>query len=242
MSLWLSADKVPPGPVELVAVFVNHTGVAAIYGVDAKVDRWDGVSWVPHGQLGMCVDHWHCTGEVEPLGENAGGNAIGLTASLDSPGPVERFTTDGLEVGWYRISQMSTEGTATGVMEVAEGAPAPAPLPPLDAPAISVHPALVPTEGGRTILYPLVPSPTGFLSIGDVEQAVEGLSETARVERWVGAQWTSVTEVELQPLGPDMPDARLGRSVELPSLPEGEYRLVRTGPGHPHTGGFWVEG
>lgn len=33
----------------------------------------------------------------------------------------------------------------------------------------------------------------------------------------------------------------LARTVELPPLPEGEYRLVREGPEGPNIGHFWVD-
>jgi hypothetical protein len=235
--LWLSADRVPPGPVELVAILVDLDGVDTTFGVQAAVERWDGDEWVAHGDLVMCMDHWHCTARIESPGGIEGVPAIGLSAEPGSPGPIERFTTDGLEVGWYRISQMSNEGTiAQAIVEIAVGAPAPAPLVPVDAPAISVSPALMPGAGGEVSLYPLIPAPSGRQSREDVLQAIAGLSETARLERWDGTGWIQVQRVELSRVEGDS----LSRRARLPSLTDGAYRLVREGPNLAHVGHFWV--
>lgn len=237
VSLWLSAERVPRGPVELVAILVDHQGVDATFGVYATVDRWDGDEWGSYGYLVMCMDHWHCTARVQPPDVSVGVPAIGLSARPGSPGPVERFTTDGLDVGWYRISQVANEGiVAQGLFEVADGAPASVPLVPVDVPAISVTPPLVSTEGAEVGLYPLIPpDSSGNLSREDIQRAIEGLSETARIERWDGSGWTAVGRVELSE-GVD-----LGRSARLPPLPQGEYRLVREGPDAAHVGHFWVD-
>jgi hypothetical protein len=236
-SLWLSAERVRPGPVELVAVLVNHEGVEATFGVHAKVDRWDGRKWVPYGQLVMCMDHWHCTARIQPPGGVGAVPAIGLSAQPGSPGPVERFTTGGLDAGWYRISQEANEGiVAAAIFEIAEEASVPAPLVPIDAPAISMTPAVVSSNGGQIYLYPLIPAPTGDQSREDVLEAIRGLSEDARIERWDGSSWAAVGEIQLGEADDD-----LARSAALPPLPEGEYRLVREGPRRPHVGRFWVD-
>jgi hypothetical protein len=235
-SLWLSAERVPPGPVDLVALLVNHEGADAIFGVFATVDRWNGDEWEPYGELVMCMDHWHCTARIQPPGEIDGVPALGLSAEPGRPGPVERFTTGGLDVGWYRISQEANEGiVAAAVVEIAEGVPAPVPLVSIDAPAISVAPALVSPAGGEIYLYPLIPTPTGAQSREDVLQAIRGLSEVARIERWDGSTWEPAGEIQLIAAADD-----LARTAELPPLPEGEYRLVRDGPDERHTGNFWV--
>jgi hypothetical protein len=236
-SLWLSAERVPPGPVELVAVLVNREGVEAIFGVAAKIDRWDGREWVPYGELVMCMDHWHCTARVQSPGEVIDVPAIGLSAEPGRPGPVERFTTDGLDTGWYRISQEANEGiVAAAILEITDDASAPAPLVPIDAPAISVTPAVLSPDGGAVDLYPLIPAPTGAQSREDVLEAIRGLSQTARLERWNGSSWEAIGDVKTREAESD-----LTRSVELPPLPEGEYRLVREGPNGPHIGRFWVD-
>lgn len=227
----------PPGPVELVALLVSNDGSEATFGVFATVDRWDGREWVPNGGLVMCMDHWHCTARVQPPGEIDFVPDIGVSAEPERPGPVERFTTDGLHVGWYRISQEANEGiVAAAVFEIVESAPAPAPLVSIDAPAISVTPALVSPDGVEIDLYPLIPAPTGAQSREDVLAAIRGLSEVARIERWNGSTWEAVGEVQLSEADDD-----LARSAELLPLPGGEYRLIRERPEGPHIGHFWVD-
>jgi hypothetical protein len=236
-TLWLTAERVPPGPVELVALLVNHDVNDATFGVFATVDRWDGREWVQHGELVMCMDHWHCTARVQSPGEIDGVPDLGLSAEPGRPGPVERFTTEGLDAGWYRISQEANEGVvAAAILEIAEDAPAPAPLVSIDAPAISVTPALVSPDGGEIYLYPLIPAPTGAQSREDVLEAIRGLSEVARLERWNGSTWEPTREIQLNEA-----DDNLARAAELPQLPEGEYRLVRDGPEGRHIGHFWVD-
>lgn len=66
VSLWLSAERVPLGPIELVALLRNDGIADVMFGVYAKVDRWNGDAWVPAGQLVMCMDHWHCTPQILP--------------------------------------------------------------------------------------------------------------------------------------------------------------------------------
>jgi hypothetical protein len=237
-SLWLSADRVPPGPAEVVAVLVDHGGGDATFGVGATVDRWEDGAWVAHGQLVMCMDHWHCTARMQDAGGELATPAIGVSATVGQPGPVERFTTDGLDVGWYRISQEANEGVvASGILEVAEGAPAPAPLVALDEPAISVQPPLLAPDGGPVTLHPLIPPVAGSQSIEDVEAGVEGLSESAAVERWEAGTWVPVVEIGFEP-APAPPLHT--RTVAMPALPVGDYRLVRTGPDGDHAGRFWV--
>jgi hypothetical protein len=239
VELWLSADRVPPGPVELVGVLVNHEGVDVIFGVDADVHRWDGNEWRSYGRVVMCMDHWHCTARIERSGgSGAVVPGIGLGPRKGAPGPIERFTTEGLDVGWYRISQTANEGVvARGIFEVADGAPLPASLVNVDAPAISISPALVSPGGDEVNLYPLIPAPSGSQSRDDILRAIDGLSETARIERWDGTAWDVVATVDLF----RVPGDSLPRSATVPSLEPGGYRLVRDGPEGPHVGHFWVE-
>ena len=240
VSLWLSAERVPPGDAELVAMLVDHEGVEATFGPHVVVDHWDGREWVPHGELVMCMDHWHCTARILPPGEIGGVPGIGLGARPGTPGPVERFSTAGLDPGWYRVSQTANEGVvARGVFEVATDADAPVPLWRVDVPAISVAPALLPPVGGEVLLYPLVPPGSdGGLSRDDILRAVEGMSETARIERWDGSTWEAVTEVDLL----RVPDAdSFSRKGVVPELEEGVYRLVRGGPERSHIGQFWID-
>jgi hypothetical protein len=238
VTLWLSADRVPPGPVEFVGVLVDHEGVDATFGVFAEVQRWDGNEWGSYGYLVMCMDHWHCTARIKPSDSSGGVPDIGLGPRLGVPGPVERFTTAGLDVGWYRIVQTANEGVvATGIFEVADGAPSPAPLVNVDAPAISISPALVSPGGDEVNLYPLIPAPGGSQSREDILRAIDGLSETAQIERWDGTAWDVVATVDLLRVAGDS----LQRSAMLPSLEPGGYRLVRDGPERSHVGRFWVD-
>jgi hypothetical protein len=209
-----------------VALLVNDGTADVMFGVYAKVDRWNGDAWVPAGQLVMCMDHWHCTAQILAPGGSVEVPSIGLSPQPRVPGPVERFTTDGLQPGWYRISQVANEGiTAAAVLEIADDAPAPAPLVPVDRPAISVSPALLSPTGGKVMLYPLIPAGAGAQSRQDVEEAIQGLSETARIERWDGSSWTAVQNVDLEKTGND----DLVRSTELPPLPPGVYRARSRG-------------
>jgi hypothetical protein len=235
VSLWLSSDRVPPRPAELVAVLVNRGTRNVVFGVNATVDRWDGDGWTPAGEIVMCMDDWHCTARIERPGASGAIPAIGLAPRPGGSGPIERFTTGGLGVGWYRISQVANEGVvASAVFEVANDAPAPSPLVPVDQPNISISPALVSPAGGSVVLYPLIPAPSGSQSREDIESAIAGLSETARIERWTGT-WEGVAVVKLNA------DAdEFGRSAGLPPLSPGHYRLVREGPGMDHVGDFWI--
>ena len=123
-----------------------------------------------------------------------------------------------------------------GHPEVATDAPDAAPLVSVDAPAISVTPALLPTSGGEVDLYPLIPSPSGSQSREDIERAISGLSEVAVIERWTGADWESVDKVDVG-VGSD----ELARSTVIPALAEGAYRIVREGDESDHVGHFWVD-
>jgi hypothetical protein len=109
----------------------------------------------------------------------------------------------------------------------------------VDQAAISIHPIVVAAEGATVGLHPLIPAPSGSQSISDVEAAIEGLAETAIVERWDGGQWVQVADVALTPPAPG--ESSVGRSAIIPDLEAGAYRLVRTGPAGPHTGNFWVQ-
>jgi len=241
VTLWLSALEVPPG-AEVVAILRNLTGVPATFGVAATIDRWDGANWVPHRFVGLCLDFWFCTGKPGPLDGDHAEPAIGLSATAERPGPAERFTTAGLDPGWYRISQRANEPViATAILHVADGAPSPAPLPPTDQPAISLNPALVGPHGGRITALPILPTSGKNQTIDDVVAATANLAETASLDRWDGTDWRMQTTVELH-AGTEGAGPHLDRSADLPALPAGAYRFVRHATdGRPdHTGRFWV--
>jgi hypothetical protein len=238
VSLWLSATRVPEGAVDLVAVLVDHAGAPVSYGVEAAIERWSGAAWEPYGRIATCLDHWYCSAPVARPGDPFGVQDIGMGAEPGGTGGAERFSTAGLPLGWYRLSHTVDSGAvATGVFEVAAGAPAPPPLVPMDAPSISVRPVLVPPTGTAAQITPLVPPVGGGSSRSAVEEAIAGLAEEAQIERWDGNGWTPVTDVAL---GPSEWDPTLARSLTIPPLPDGAYRLVRSGPAGEHTGRFWV--
>jgi hypothetical protein len=246
VSLWMSADRVPTGPVEMVTVLRNHSDAEAVFGVLAEVDRWDGARWRPFGWVALCQDHWQCTARVETGGDR-GAADIGILAPPGKAGAAERFTTEGLEPGWYRMSRVANEGVvATGVFEVTDSAPRPAPLWPLDEPAVVVQPALLPPGGGRLVLSPSVPpSADGSLSAEDVAAVVDGLLLVADVERWTGDDWEPVTTVELE--APDREPSFFEVVADVGPLEPGAYRLVRidpdrTGRDAEQDGRFWVTG
>lgn len=144
VSLWLSADRVPPGDTELVAILVSNDGTEATFGVYAELERWDGDSWVLERHSGLCLAEWHCTARMQPLADDLAIEDIGLWVDATTPGPVERFTVEGLDPGWYRLSTETNDGdVARGVFELADDAPEPAPLWPVDDVAVTVQPPLV---------------------------------------------------------------------------------------------------
>ena len=216
-------------------MLVNHGSADVTFGVYATVERWDGGAWVPRGGLVMCLDHWHCTARVNDA-DSVAVPAIGLGPRAGMPGPIERFTTDGLDVGWYRLAQEANEGVvAAAIFEVAEGAEPLTPLVPIDAPAISVSPTLLSPDGGAVSLYPIDPGERLAVQAGR-PAATEGLAESARLERWDGSDWEEVAEVELTTEDGD----DFARTARLPSLLPGDYRLVREGPDTAHVGHLWV--
>ena len=241
--VWIGPDRVPPG-ADLAVALVSRTGADLIGGVGMTVERWDGASWQAYGFAGLCVDGWRCAGSVTRDGDG-GVLDIGI-----GPGTAMRLSTNGLERGWYRLSEGVTDMSATpapdgsrpggavaGQFEVTDDAPQPAPLPPTDGVATSVHPALLAQPGGAVTLSPVVPpNADGSQTSDDIAAAVAGLSETARVERWTDGAWLRVGEVDLTPA----PGDGTARAANVPALPEGAYRLVRTGPPGEVTGSFWV--
>lgn len=235
ISLWLSADEVPPGDVELAAVLVAQTGLDDTFGILAQVERWDGDSWEPHGQYAMCLVEYECTAELLGLEVAVDLPDVEMTPAPGVPGPVQRFSTAGLDEGWYRISEVGRRDVAArGVVQVVEGAETPAPLTPLGEPGISVQPALVTSSGGPVTLVPMIPGDGDQL---DDAAVVEGLDQTAMTERWDGDGWTVVSNTWIYP---GMGDYPANGTLLMPPLEPGAYRVVRSGPDGDHTGRFWV--
>jgi hypothetical protein len=81
----------------------------------------DGEQWVPHGKFKLCLDHWHCTATLQPPGELILVEDIGLPATKGAPWPMERFSTAGLDPGWYReahenLTWANSHGTLLGAV------------------------------------------------------------------------------------------------------------------------------
>lgn len=221
---------------ELVAVLVNQGDGADIFGVLAEVERWEDGRWRSHRQLLMCMDHWHCT--AEPVERVTVIPAIGLGATADQPGPIERFRTSGFEDGWYRISHTSNEGSvAAGLLEIVSGTPRPAPLAPTEVPSLSVAPPLLGGTQATLWLFPLVPSTDGRLTRADLAAAVSGLSDVMALQRWTGTDWLTAGSVDLRTDSFD----DLTRWVTVPPLADGEYRLIHGDGDRQLIGRFWVD-
>jgi hypothetical protein len=116
--LWLGAEVVPPGGGDLPVVLVDPTSGGDTWGVAAEVDWWDGSGWVRVDAARVCMDFWGCVGQI---GGVDAVEAIGLSAA--PVGPLTWIGADGLDPGWYRLTQTSNEGTvAAGQFEVRPGA------------------------------------------------------------------------------------------------------------------------
>jgi hypothetical protein len=160
-----------------------------------------------------------------------------LTAKQGTIGVPQRFTTEGLSRGWYRITQHANEDiVAQAIFEVALDADPVAPLDPTDQPAISVTPVVVSSEGSTVELGALLPATDGAPTREEIERSVEGMGEVVSVEQWDGREWHQVGTVTLHSSLVD----ELLRNVDVPALTIGEYRFVRAGPNGSHSGRFWV--
>lgn len=241
VSLWLSSERVPPGDTDVVAVLVSNDGTEVTFGVPAGLERWDGSAWREYRRTNMCLAEWHCTArwQAPDAAEVQGADDIGLGVAAGSPGPVERFTIDGLEPGWYRVVQEAYGGVvARGVFEVADDAPEPPPLWPVDGIAVSVQPALVAPGGGEVALVPLVPPVDGTLDEGMLTAAMAGLDDMALVQRWGPSGWDEVADVALS--APDAVSVPGELTARLPALEPGAHRVLLRGDGTELVGSFWV--
>jgi hypothetical protein len=255
-AFWLSADRVPAG-ADLAVVMVSRGGSPLIGGVGVSVERWDGTAWRAYGFASLCTDFWQCRSTITSQDEGHADigivvPAVGIGTSTAGVSSALSLSTEGLAPGWYRISQDLLDESespapvdarrhvpATGQFEVAADAPEPAPLWDLDGAAISVTPPILPPAGGDLLLSPVVPpDPDGNQTLEDIQAAVDGLSLTARIERWEGGAWVAVGEATLAP--DEVYTDGLTMSTALGALDPGAYRLVRSGPQGEHAGSFWV--
>lgn len=238
LGLWLSVEQVPPGGAEVVAVPVNDDDRDVTVGLHTTLERWDGSSWQPHGYMVMCLISWRCVGENTDTRPEVAD--IGLAPGAQGPGPALRFSTEGLNPGWYRVTvSADTTSELSAMFDVADGARHPAPLQPKDRPSVLVEPALVTTHGQDvTLRAVLVPPAEGEPAPDPAEDPeVANLAEVVELERWDGTNWTAVAELDLRP-NDDL--ERTDRTAAVPSLHPGEYRIVRGGPTGPHIGNLWV--
>lgn len=222
VSIWLSAESVPEG-TDLVAIVVNDSTEELVFGATAELERWDGSTWVPDGGTNLCLPGPGCVAPpFEPAVPSAS-DGFGYSPTPGNPGPAMRFSTDGLDDGWYRLVQ----GPASGVFQIADDAPASAPLWSLDTTSVQVSPALTGLRGTRVALGAVTADVTDY----------------AMVERWDGTAWQPATEVALTRPASAPTDVR----TEIPGLEPGAYRVVLTESGGDAQGdglwgNFWVTG
>lgn len=243
VGLWLSSERVPVGPSEIVAVLVNDSDRAVTFGLFTTLDRWDGSDWVPLGQLDMCLINWPCVGGLSASDEPSSVPDIGLAPTALEPGPPQRFSTDGLDAGWYRLTQQDTSGgDVSAVFEIAGSAPRPAPLRPIDRQGLEIAPALLTSDGGPVGVWPHLISQGGPIQDARDSPEVAALDEVVRLERWDGQDWVAVTDLDLtiRRGGPLEDSDGVGRTATIPPLSPGEYRLVRAGADEPWVGNLWI--
>jgi hypothetical protein len=240
-SLWISATQVPPG-ADIAVAIASNSGAGLFGGVGASVQRWDGAAWQEYGFAGLCTDFWQCAGAI-----NTDGNSAILDIGVNA-GSLMRVSTQGLEPGRYRLSMGLFDNaetpdnrrdiTAAGQFEVADDAPEPAPLWPLDGVMYSLTPGVLPPVGGQVYVGAVVPSNSdGSQSAEDIIAAVDGQDENAVIEVWPDGAWQPVGDVGLIRV---TEGNTWDNTAQIPALPEGAYRLVRSGPHGDQTGSFWV--
>lgn len=235
--LWLGAEEVPPDGGDLPVVIVDPTSAGDTWGVAAEVDRWDGAGWVRHDAARVCMDFWGCVGQI---GGVDAVEAIGLSAA--PVGPLTWLGTDGLDPGWYRLTQTSNEGTvAAGQFEVRAGAPAVPEAEHEEGAHLVVEPtvlfssdALRSAEPAPVLPPPSTSVPTDLTLQRDI--AVRATSDLGgaprgwqdgrtRIERWDGDAWVDASDLQLggvsTGIGPDDPVVRT-----LDDPPPGAYRVL----------------
>ncbi len=204
--IWFSSHEVPPGPQEIAAVIVGSTP-PGVFGLEAAVDRWDGTQWTPYGRLNLCTWVMPCTNAVVPLDSHERAPDEGV-----SPGEAIRFTTAGLNQGYYRISQTNPAGTASGVIRVVDGAVSPPPLPAVDRPTLAISPAVLAAPNDAFRITP-VSAQGEVISLSDIG--------TARLERWSDGTWESGTEVTIA-----KSDGSAAHLSSPAALDDGTYRIT----------------
>lgn len=216
--LWLSATDVPTAGADVAVQLVDPTLSGDTYGVAARVERWDGEQWVDPVHAALCTDFWGCPGEIRGSGAVPD---IGLSAR-SGRGPLTWLRIEGLEPGWYRLSQTANEGTvAAAPFRVREDAPA---QPPSDVTG-NAHLAVEPPV--RTTAMSSTGATVRLVVTGGMPESDGWQDGVVRVERWEDGGWRTGFVgggLHLTPsTDPDQPDAY---TVDLGPWPPGTYRLA----------------
>ena len=132
LSLWLSADVLPPDPVDLGVVFQNRSaGAGVAVRADATVVRWAGSSWEPARQAVLCPAP--CVGELYDLDERVSVRHESIEATAAGHSDLMWLRLQGLRPGWYELRSRTDDGsTVSGRFRIDSGAPAPAPAQGID--------------------------------------------------------------------------------------------------------------
>lgn len=219
--LWLSATDIPTAGADVAVQLVDPTRAGDTYGVAAQVERWDGERWVDPVHAALCTDFWGCTGEI---GGSGAVPDIGLSAE-SGRGPLTWLRVEGLEPGWYRLSQTANEGTvATASFRVGDDAAAQPPSDVTGNAHLGVEPAVRTTAMSSTMATVRLVVHEVTTGIPVPERWQDGV---VRVERWEDGGWGTGfvgDGLQLTPsTDPDQPDAY---TVDLGPWPPGTYRLA----------------
>lgn len=237
--LWLSATEVPTSGADVAAVILwDGEGPSPTWGVAAALDRWTGTAWEEQVGFAFCVDHWACSGTLEPAAEIP---YIGITA------PEGRSSTlwvrvDDLAPGGYRIRSEASEGVvAAGQFEVVEALADPLPPPDhLDGAFLTVDPGLLPR---RPIGSPATSDviDVALSDSGDDPAATwRSVADEATIQRWEDGRWVDLATV---PTGAGT-GSTYAASIAVGDLLDrgGDLRVVieRDDGAPPLVGRFWA--
>lgn len=224
-TFWLSANRVPAGRVELVGVLFSRKADQTTFGVATRIDRWDGRAWVHDSNLATCPELGLCTGRPQPIAADFLVSFVGLTVRKGMPGPAERFTTEGLDPGRYRLVKRANSGdTAEAIFDVATASKMPAPLLPFAEVGFSVTPVVVNTNRSSVVAIHAV-KPLDDVLVRPTAAARVRLT----IERWAASRWVQVGRAVVD-----------DGVVALKALPRGSYRLTIRSPAGERIGMFWV--
>ncbi len=236
--LWLSATEIPVTGADVAAVILwDGEGASPTWGVAAALDRWTGRTWNELVGFSLCVDHWGCSGSLEPASMIP---SIGIIAP-EGQSSTLWVRVDDLAPGWYRIRSEANEGVvAAGQFEVVEALADPLPPPDHLAGAfLTVSPGLLPR---RPIGSPASSEVIDVMltDSGDDPAATWASTATeATIQRWDDGRWVDLATV---PTGVGT-GSTYAASVAVGNLldRDGDLRVVieRDG-GPPLVGRFWA--